>query len=58
VFSRPQIKFLRVRFGQIGVSRSQDTLDKGLKGAELSVKSVGLDVAMVVIRLESDLSVK
>ena len=58
MFNRPQIKFLRVRFGQISVSRSRDTLDKGLQRAELSVKSIGLDVAMVVIRLEYDLSVK
>ena len=55
---RPEIKFLEVNFVQKSVSRSRDTLDKGLKWAELSVKSIGLDVAMVVIRLDSDLSVK
>ena len=40
------------------MSRSRDALDKGLRWAEVSVKSIGLDVAMVVIRLESDLNVK
>ena len=40
------------------MSRSRDTLDKGLKWAELCVKSIGLEVGMVVIRLESDLCVK
>ena len=49
---------MRVIFVRNSVSRSRDTLDKGLKWAELSVKSIGLDVAMVVIRLESELSVK
>ena len=40
------------------MSRSRDILDNGFKWAELSVKSIGLDIAMVVIRLGSDLSVK
>ena len=40
------------------MSWSRDTLDKGNKWAELSVKSSGLDGAMVVIRPKSDLSVK
>jgi hypothetical protein len=40
------------------VSCSLDTLDKGIKWADLSVKSIGLEVDKVVIRPESDLSVK
>ena len=49
---------MKVTFVQNSVSRSRDTLHKSLTWAEISVKSIGLEVALFVIRLDSDLSVK
>ena len=46
---RPEIKFLEDRFFQKSVSRSRDTLDKGLKWAELCVKTFGLGFCLACV---------